>query len=419
MAAKDAILRADRSAATTVAVLSLCALALFEVALLGRAAFRQHSQEEVAATIVDTPAQVPSAVPAPASASKPAATALPAPAPAPTMVPSGLPPLPALPGPSSAPSALSLPPLPSTNATLPPLPGTGAAPATSAKATTMPALPPPLPVRSVPPAPAKPVSTLPRTGNAEVDGLIEVAAQSRDLGNPEGAMKALERADLILPDNPVVMRERALTLGKLGQPDKANAIWARLAQLGPGAGALPAANVPTTSSPTMPTAPVNPLTAAFGATAGNGPLSIGQCQIARDLTETKGEKVVLKVPVRSLPGTVIDVNKLQVDVFFFDKVDAARVEPTQSDRPVYSFDEPVDFQSGEEIVTVVYHMPELTPAEIANIGHRQFYGYVVKLYYQQRLMGTAAAPGDLQGANTEPSAPAADPATNGLLPPVR
>ena len=187
----------------------------------------------------------------------------------------------------------------------------------------------------------------------------------------------------------------------MGQVDKANALMDRAASLGPAtSSALPA------SSSTPP--PSSGLAGAFGAGAVSGPLSLGQCSVARDLTDTTGEKVILKIPVHSAPGAAISTNDWNIDVFFKDKVDGMRIEDTKSDPPVYSFDMPVDFQTGEEVVTVVYHMPKLTDKETIEFGQRAFYGYVAKLYYQGRLMGSAAAPRELL-TQTDGGSPAANP----------
>jgi hypothetical protein len=232
-------------------------------------------------------------------------------------------------------------------------------------------------------------------------------------------MQALERADLIMPDNPTVLREKALTFGKLGQADKAQQLWDRISRLGPGAGA--------TSAPTSPGLPApeplpgNSLNNAFASLSGGGnassmgPLSLGECSVVPDATVVRGQKLVLNKPVRTRPGTTVGVNDWNLDVFFYDRVDEVRVEPTKSDPVVYSFDMPVDFATGEEVVKAVYQMPELSPQDIANNGHREYYGYVVKLYYQHRLMSTAASPRDLL---TNPGGPGAEPAPAGnpLLP---
>jgi tetratricopeptide (TPR) repeat protein len=257
--------------------------------------------------------------------------------------------------------------------------------------------------------------TVAKTGKPQVDELIDVAAQSRELGDADGAMQALERADLMLPDNPIILREKALTFGKLGQVDKAQQLWDRIEKLGPGAGTESA---PMTSAPPPPP-PVNEggLNGAFASltdsAAPKGPIWLGDCQVSRDLTAAKGQKLVLKIPVIAKPGVSIGVDDWNLDVLFYDRVDEVRVEPTKADPVVYTSD--TDPATGNMVISAVYHMPELSPQDVANIGHREYYGYIVKLYYQHRLMSTAASPRDLLNNPGGPGATAA-PAGNPLLP---
>ena len=242
------------------------------------------------------------------------------------------------------------------------------------------------------------------------------------LHDAAGALQALDRADLILPDHPTVLREKAVTLGKLGQAAKASEVWERISRMGPGAGAsIAEARTSFDNASAPPPTLASPLDNAFASLSGgagaapSGPLTLGACAIRRDDSVVKGQKLVLTMPVQSTPGSQIGVNDWNLDVFFYDRVDDVRVEPTKSDPVVYSFDMPVDFTTGEEVVTAVYHMPELTPQDVANIGHREYYGYVVKLYYKHRLMSTAASPRDLLD-NPGGAGAMSVPAGNPLLP---
>jgi len=366
MAKSPSILSAERSPAATVAIVVLCLLGLVQLGTLAMTAWEKL-------------------VPAPAKPAPVAAVDLP--------VSAGLPPLPSL-------NTGSLPPLPSLPGTaalsLPPLPAPAPTVAASLPSASLPppsySLPPPvsasLPtVAAALPTPAEPtkLTSPPRskTGNPQVDELIEVAIESRALEDMEGAIQALERAELLLPNHPSVMREKALTLGRMGKQDQAQALWDRAKTLSSG-GTAPAPPVNASAFP-APTTSSGP----------GGPLSLGDCQIVRDATVTTGQKLVVKVPVRSAPGATIDPSMMNLDVFFYDRVDGTRVENTKADPPVFSFDMPMDFATGEEVVSVVYHMPKLSAEEEAEIGRREFYGCVVKLYYQQKLLSTTAEPRDL------------------------
>lgn len=127
----------------------------------------------------------------------------------------------------------------------------------------------------------------------------------------------------------------------------------------------------------------------------NGALSLGECRIERDASVVRGERLSLKVPLVAAPGEVIDPSQMILDVMFYDKVDGTRIELTMADKPKSSYDTPGDFREGREVLSVLYNLPEFTPREISELGRHVFYGYVVKLYYKNRLMGATANPPDL------------------------
>ena len=433
MAKTNAILTEDRSAAAPVALAVLCALALAQGVMLLQAVW---SDLKPAGPAPEKVAAMPEVTSLPNVAVQPAPQSL---------TPSQMRPSMAAPSPVTlppAPSPGSLPPLPSSSNGLPPLPKlpsslpppTTVIPVPSPARPTSMSLPQPS-GRTLPslspssvPEPSSPAAPIAKTGNAQVDELIEVAVQSRDLNDADGAMQALERADLILPDHPVILREKAITYGKLGRADKAQALWDKVAKLGPGAGASTARSVFGALPPPLPLAgndvssegAPGRLNSAFGSSNANGsagPLSLGPCEVVHDSTVTKGEKVLVKIPVRSTPGTAIAVTDWNLDVLFYDRVDEARLEPTNADPVVLTFDMPVDFQTSKEVVTAVYQMPELTSQEVANIGHRAFGGYVIKLYYKNRLMSTAASPRELLSGSSGQGSGSA-PVANPLLPPL-
>ena len=270
--------------------------------------------------------------------------------------------------------------------------------------------------------------------NAEVQELLDLVQQLRPLGDSKGALEVLRKADTISPDNPEVLKELALTYEVMGLKEKAAAARDRAAALRGGGASLPlaAASVPMED-------------AAAGSTIGGGlssddgrglsspamgglstpearphdpskALSIGRCELLRDRGTTRGEKVTLRLPIRSQPGQAIDPTAIDIDVFFFDLVNGEKVEQTKADVPVNTWvDAPVDWKDGAERLDVVYSMPEMTADVIRGIGQRRFHGYIVKLYYQHKLQDTVMEPASLQHFGTG-NAP--QPAGNPLLPPV-
>ncbi len=127
----------------------------------------------------------------------------------------------------------------------------------------------------------------------------------------------------------------------------------------------------------------------------NGVVSLGECRVERDASVVRGERLSLKVPMVSAPGEAMDPQQVQLDVFFYDKVNGEQIELSMADKPKFAYDTTGDFKSGREVLSVLYNLPEFTPREISELGRHVFYGYVVKLYYKNRLMGVAANPPDL------------------------
>lgn len=259
--------------------------------------------------------------------------------------------------------------------------------------------------------------------DAELAELIEVAQQLRPLGDLKGALDVLRRAEAKAPDHPAVLEEFAQTYELMGLGDKAAAAREKLAALrrGPSTSSL---SFQQTGGPmSSPAVLDGALSPATGLTTPDSSLpspskflGIGSCEILRDRMTSRGEKVTLRVPIRSQPGVSIDPAAIDIDVFFFDLVNGSRVEQTKADAPVNTWvDAPVDWKDGQERLDVLYSMPEMTPEVVHNIGHRKFHGYIVKLYYQHKLQDTAMEPASLRdyGAASAPQTTG-----NPLLPPV-
>lgn len=258
----------------------------------------------------------------------------------------------------------------------------------------------------------------------KLDEFLRIAREVRDLGDTQGALETLRRADLEMPDEPAILAETALTYEKMGLRDKAMSSWKLIEALGPQrggrfhtlasrkisgtAGAAETATPPAASGP----APILPTIDR------NRALRLGPCLISRDLNTTVGERLVLRVPIIHQSVEPIDTQKVDIDVFFFDRVDGQRVELTIADEPVSTWvSSPVDWAgAGEEQLDIVYHLPPLSETELRAHGRRAYHGYVVKLYYQHRLQDAAAEPSDLlEFAAPASGAPGPE---NTLLPPV-
>jgi hypothetical protein len=145
-------------------------------------------------------------------------------------------------------------------------------------------------------------------------------------------------------------------------------------------------------------------------------LRLGACRATRDFSVPTGERYVLHVPISRAGNRPINSQELNLEVFFFDRVNNERVALTIAPEPVESWQTaPVDWNgTGEELLDVVYHLPALSAAEIQQHGRRSYYGYMLRLYYNNKLQDVAAEPRDLLEFGTTPgTAPAG---VNPLLP---
>ena len=270
---------------------------------------------------------------------------------------------------------------------------------------TVPTSPPPFVASVSPPvglAPVLPVTlptTLPAGGQVpvlplgreiksqQVRDMVDAARAVRRKGDMPAALASLRAADLLESNHPEIMSELAITYEAMGLGDKSDAEWRQVLTQGEaGAGGYFAlAKAKLTGREEMPKAPEK------------NPVRIGACQIIPDKSVTKGQRLTLRVPIIASPGVDVDPTQMDIHVYFYDKVGAQgeRIEPSKADAPAQSWASvPVDWkdEGREELLDVIYNMPELRPEELRNSGRRVFHGYAVKLFYQNRLMGEQAEP---------------------------
>jgi hypothetical protein len=428
MAQASTILNADRGRVLVAAVGVLCLLMTVQILLVGGALLRkpalagaEAASEGGAAAAV---AAAPDALIPPAVTLRPPAIGELAPSPAAA----------AAPAPVSAYPSFGPPPIGSfdlpggLNAGPPPaaIPGGVPAPGTLAGTPAAPPVPAPLSARE--PMPARPASAppaLPRpdasaassadpAASMTLPELVDLAKQVRALGDMQGALEVLRRADLRFPANPEVLAEMAACYEQMGLTDKAAIAWRQLSGMDAAkAGSFKELAARRLSAPA-------PDAAAFAADAPKG-LSLGACRAVRDANAVNGEKVLLRIPVLRNGNAQVDPGQVDIDVFFFDRVNGERIAQTIADEPASTWSAPpVDWSGiGEEPLDVTYFLPALTPGEIAAHGRRAYHGYVVRLYYQNKLQDVAAEPRDLLdfGIST-PQRSAEDDAVHPLLPPV-
>jgi len=242
--------------------------------------------------------------------------------------------------------------------------------------------------------------------DTETTELLEAVRQLRDQGEVSDVLELLRASEGMGQNQPAVLREFAATYEQMGLTDKAAAYWQRIVELGPQLGGdvyalasqrlarlrLGQPPLETASEPAFVPPPPSPRVQPDGAV-----LAIGDCQVMIDAAVTEGDRRVLRIPIVRTGADRIDPLGVNLDVFFYDRVDGVRVELTRADKPIEQWvAAPVDWEGeGVESLDVPYFLPKMTEDEIKNHGLRTYHGYVIKLYYQNRLQDMVGEPKEL------------------------
>ena len=240
---------------------------------------------------------------------------------------------------------------------------------------------PSLPTSAAPAS--KPNNLAHRITLPEVEDLVRKALQLREQGDCQGALEALRQADAKLPSHPKILAEMATTLQQMGLDTKAAEYWERVHQLGPeGAGAYwDLADMALKGQILDETSTLDSYLRITRHTARTVPTTDGS------------QHVVLRIHIEAAPNKSVSGDDMYLNVLFFDAVKDTTFEPTVADtKPIY-VTQPYDWKdASEEIIEVDYFLPKLTPEQVATLGQRRFFGYVVELYYKDLLQDIVASP---------------------------
>ena len=100
----------------------------------------------------------------------------------------------------------------------------------------------------------------------------------------------------------------------------------------------------------------------------------------------------LHIPIKAPPGANIDPRELVVHVLFYDLVDGQTVVQTSANVNSRWMTPPANWVKSEtEELAVEYQLPK-PDAGATKRGRRAYYGYLVRVYYRQRLQAATADP---------------------------
>ena len=424
MTPPSTILSSERDQSSAIAWGTLCVLAVVQMGLAVKL-LTAKSPSPVGALPV---AFLPSSLSAPTPSVVPEIGQIAAPSvPAAPPLPGSLLPTPA---PQAAPPVSTAPPpigsftkndAPASPPTVPTVPQ---APAVSSP-TPVPVPVPPPAANAAPAAPPTTPATPPTLPGTKPDAATELlrdvnyvvtsAKEIRGMSDMQGALELLRRADELTPDHPAIIAEMAQTYEQMGIAAKAMDNWRRIQLLGE----TKAGSYFELASRRLGSGSAGvaaPLTTPGGDSEKF--LRLGACQVARDFSVNTGERYVLRVPIARAGNRPINGQEMNLEVFFFDRINGTKVAQTIAPEPVETWQSaPVDWSgTGEETLDVVYHLPALSAAETQQHGRRSYYGYMLRLYYNNKLQDVAAEPRDLLEFGSAPgTAPAG---ANPLLPPM-
>lgn len=123
-----------------------------------------------------------------------------------------------------------------------------------------------------------------------------------------------------------------------------------------------------------------------------GKMAFGPCQITRKADAEDGETVLLYVPVLLAPGEEIDPGAVDIKVQFFDLVNGRDIALTRADSKIRFMSEAANWEDGEEVLEMSYHMPVLTDEELAAYGDLKYYGYTIRLEYKGEPLDCEGSP---------------------------
>ena len=69
--------------------------------------------------------------------------------------------------------------------------------------------------------------------------------------------------------------------------------------------------------------------------------------------------------------------------------------PTTADTTEHYVSAPYDWSDGVEVIEVSYAQPKFTEIQKSELGEREYYGYIIELYYRDDLQEVLAEPLDL------------------------
>jgi hypothetical protein len=237
-----------------------------------------------------------------------------------------------------------------------------------------------------------PLSALTPKVSPQFTELVEQGKLLRNTGDTAGALVKFREASALEPANAQAFAEQAYTYEKMSLYDKAAEQWKKVLSLGESGGVLYSA---AKSKLDMAMAETMRVTGPAGAARplGEGKLiGLGTPVMQNEPDPASAKRFVLRVPIMARGGQKITVKDMKVFVLFYDRLNGSDLASTAANVSNRWGDPPADWSDGDvETLEVTYDLP---PVE-GRGERREYYGYIVRLYYQDKLQDSYAEPAAL------------------------
>jgi hypothetical protein len=106
--------------------------------------------------------------------------------------------------------------------------------------------------------------------------------------------------------------------------------------------------------------------------------------------EDSPKRFTLHIPIKALPNAKIDLHGLVIQVLFYDVLNGKDIAQTGANVSSRWVKPPADWAGSDtEELAVEYQLPKPNPGAKEE---RKYYGYIVRIYYQQQLQAVTAEP---------------------------
>ena len=247
--------------------------------------------------------------------------------------------------------------------------------------------------------------------------LVQQGKQLRDRGDTGAALVKLREAMALEAQNPEAIAEMAVTFERMSLMDRAAEQWKRIFEMGEAAGtyyiaaesrmkmsqaqAIAAAQL--AAGPAVPETPLSKIKA-------DAKLGVGEIS-RQDKPESGGVRFALRVPIKAKRGEKVGVSDVDIHVLFYDMIEGKTPVQTSADVSYRFASAPIDWATQEPEVLEVEYSQQPPLAKGPKTERREYYGYVVRVYYKGELQDLRAEPEALNAKFPAPQMLEANPSS--------